>query len=119
MQFFQICNMTLFHEDCRSRVCAVCYDEKGRKAEIGRKISAAMEKIIQDNVNSNFSLSDSSLPSGLCTRCRISLTQQNKWNATGKIESARPKKIDIASSYENNQRPPRGTEGKKPGGWGG
>ena len=93
--------MTLSHNDCRPRVCAVCFDEKGRKSEMGRLINDTMQKAIRDNVNSKFNITDSSVPSGLCTTCRIRLLQHINWKSGGHNAKSPPKAIDIANSYEN------------------
>ena len=93
--------MTLSHDECRPRVCAVCYDEKGRKSETGRLINNTLQKSIRDLVNINFNLTDPSLPSGLCTTCRIRLTQHSNWKSSGHSAMSPPKALDIAKSYEN------------------
>ena len=90
------------HEECKLRVCAVCFDTKGRKADLGKGVmSPNMQQAMRDLVLSAYTVTDPSLPCGLCTTCRIGLGLHIKWRReeqTGKIP---PKKLDIAPTYDN------------------
>ena len=46
------------HDECRRRVCAICYDEKGRKAEAGRTMSKKQEEGIKKFVNPGYNMDD-------------------------------------------------------------
>ena len=88
------------HGTLRFKVCAVCFDSKGRTAE-ARKISASLVQAIQEFVLPTFSLDDPTLPCGLCTTCRVRLTQHIKSNEEA-YQKCHPRTLDIVTSYSNS-----------------
>lgn len=98
-------------------MCAVCYDEKGRRAEQGRNMSRAQEEAIRKQINPLFSLQDPSLPIGLCLYCRIRLAQQMREETeTACLPSTTrykaPQPLSACSTYSNPcLRETRSTEG--------
>lgn len=98
------------HDECRRRVCAVCYDEMGRRAEPGRNMSRKQEEGVRRHINPTFSVADPSLPIGLCLSCRIGLAQhmRQETEATTCLPDASsstcykaPNPLPVCSSYSN------------------
>ena len=57
------------HDSCRALVCALCFCEKGLKAD--RKVSVTVEAAIKQFHCSSYSLADSRFPTGICKSCRF------------------------------------------------
>ena len=66
----------LTHQDCRSKVCAVCYGRSGRKAT--QNVTDYLEEGIQSFVFAEFDKRDERFPSGVCTTCRMTLIEHIK-----------------------------------------
>ena len=66
----------LTHEQCRLKVCAVCYCKSGQKAT--KVVTETQETLIQKLVFSGYSRKDTKFPSGLCLTCLFSLLDHKK-----------------------------------------
>ena len=78
----------LSHDDCRSKVCAVCYCRSGSKAV--KKVSDRHETAIKELVFADYKKDDPRFPCGLCLPCYFSLAD----NIQG-------------FNIKNEQKPPR------------
>ena len=66
----------LTHEQCRLKVCAVCYCKSGQKAT--KVVTETQETLIQKLVFSGYSRKDTKFPSGLCLTCLFGLLDHKK-----------------------------------------
>lgn len=93
------------HNQCRAKVCAVCYNESGFKAT--RLISDRDQTALQQFVISNFDRDNDSFPSGLCSSCQKIL---HEW-ISGKEN---PRKLPVTSDYNPNiPHATRGNDGSE------
>ena len=76
------------HEECRSIVCAPC----GSKLTAnGRVLTSEQSQLIQDKINPDFDIDDPRYPIGVCSGCRLRLSQ---------IKNGSPVKLPIMPNYE-------------------
>ena len=64
-------------------------------------MTSTQEAAIMRFVNASFTMSDPSLPTGLCNTCRIGLSFFIKWKDNSETNNPPPKQLDIAPSYDN------------------
>ena len=62
------------HSEARGCLCAVCFE---KTADV-RVISSDAEKLIQTFSNPMFSLNNQSLPSSICSKCRLNIDRLSK-----------------------------------------
>ena len=86
------------HNDNCLLVCAICYNESGKKCE--RKVSAVEELAIKQHICSGYSREDPSFPWGICRNCHFILSD---WIA-GKEN---PRSLPVSEDYDS--RIPRNT----------
>jgi hypothetical protein len=66
----------LSHDECRAKVCAVCYCRSGSQAT--KKVSVRQELAIKELVFTEYNKDDPRFPSGLCTLCFFSLADHTE-----------------------------------------
>ena len=88
----------LSHEDCRSKVCALCYGRSGSKAT--QSVTNYLEQGLQSFVFAEYRKEDERFPSGLCTSCRLSLTEQMKGSSLQQRVTSRKLLLPDTECYE-------------------
>ena len=71
-------NIPKSHDQHRTNVCAICYDENGKR--VARPVCPAEEEIIQKSISHDFSTNKEKFATGLCIPCRIDL-----WKLSRKV----------------------------------
>ena len=66
----------LSHEQCRLKVCAICYCSSGKKA--AKAVTVIQEALIKEFVFSEYNRLDPHYPSGLCLTCYFTLSDHKK-----------------------------------------
>ena len=66
----------LSHDECRVKVCAVCYCRSGSKAT--KKVSERHENAIKELVFADYNKNDPRFPCGLCLPCYFSLADNTQ-----------------------------------------
>ena len=79
----------LSHEGNRVKVCAVCYGRSGSKAK--QRVTERLELGIKRFVYAEYAVSDERFPSGICTTCYFSLSENIKGSSLGDRDT--PKKL--------------------------
>ena len=79
----------LSHEGNRAKVCAVCYGRSGSKAK--QRVTERIELGIKRFVFAEYAVSDERFPSGICTTCNFSLSENMKGSSLGDRDN--PKKL--------------------------
>ena len=90
----------LSHDQCRFKVCAVCYCRSGMKAT--KKVSDSQEIVIKDLVFSGYDKSETRFPAGLCLTCFF-VVNDNMDGVNKSTKSGPPRKFIQVSPevYEN------------------
>ena len=69
-------NVKLTHQECRLKVCAVCYGRSGKKAT--QNVTDYIEEGMKSFVFAEYNKRDERFPSVVCTNCRFILIEQMK-----------------------------------------
>ena len=88
----------LSHEGNRSKVCALCYGRSGSKAT--QSVTSYLEQGLQSYVFAEYRKDDERFPSGLCTSCRLSLTEQMKGSSLQQRDKYRKLLLPDSDCYE-------------------
>ena len=91
------------HADSRAKVCAVCWNRKGKKIELVLKEGSNLENGIRDHVDGGYCVADMHTPSGICFDCRLRLTDWMK----GKPN---PRRLLIPTGFELGRISPNGVK---------
>ena len=91
------------HADSRARVCAVCWNRKGKKIchDYVLREGSDLERGIRDHIDGGYSVADMHTPSGICVDCRLRLTDWVK----GKPN---PRRLLIPTGFELGRIAPAG-----------
>ena len=63
------------HSECRAALCALCFTRGAGKLQ---SITREIERQVQTLLQADFSLSKLSLPTSICTSCRLKLSRFEK-----------------------------------------
>ena len=69
-------NAAYTHNQCRARVCIICFEVK-KNSRLITDNSEWIEKF-KENIGVNFDITNPRLPNGLCTSCRLKYFTKTK-----------------------------------------
>ena len=88
---------TLTHNQCRTKVCVVCFQsKKSMRSILG---NSTFTEILKANVGQNFDATNPRIPSGLCSLCR------NKYFSANKEPFSIPQYLQFVVAPENLDEP--------------
>ena len=96
---------TLTHNQCRARVCIICFEVK-KNSRLITDNSEWIEKF-KENIGVNFDITNPRLPNGLCNSCRLKYFSKTKAKETSfKI----PDYLHFVVAPENSDEPSQQVE---------